>query len=367
VDEERRVLTGLETHPWERVGSSMPSVPAGVAAQRILRGMPSEDRWIDDYLSVGLVDWPEGLRSHFESMLRRSTRKLLMWLLISPGGLLFGVAIAFAGYNTAVHPVTSAIALSLCAIGILGLPLTMLLGNDAHKVRISAKKALRCDRPERFELGHHVEEEAAAARALGVKATLDGVPRALIIEPGSSLLLQVDDAPAQALKEVHVRKTAHVEFAPELINQTGRRPLDTAERDELRRHIRSKARSIWWVYPAYTVVTLTFGMLCYSLIVMHALPKTDLLFSIMTPIAWIGGTWFVFGPFRIVRRSLARFRRDLRAGMTEIVEGHVAVKDLRESGRLVHDPIVNPSVVRRLSESGIWWEIDGTPAPWRRS
>jgi len=328
--------------------------------------MTARDRWIDDYLSVGLVDWPEGLRSHFESIRRRSTRKLLMWLLISPGGLVLGIAIAFLGYNSPVHPVTSAIALVLCAIGILGFPLTMLLGNDAHKVRISAKKALRCERPERFELGYHVEEEAAAARALGAKVTLDGVPRALLIEPGLSLVLQIDDVPQGEFKEVRVRETARAETSSDQVAGPSQRPLDTAECDELRSHIRSRARFFWWFYPIYAVVTVTFGLLCYSLIVNHAVPSTDIGFSIMVAIAWIGGTWFVFGPLRNVRRTLALLRTDLRAGMTEIVDGHVAVKEVLEISGNQDGPVVNPSVVRRLSESGIWRDIDGTPAPWRR-
>ena len=327
--------------------------------------MRDEDRWIGEYQSVGPVEWPQGLRADIEAKLRRATRKLMFWVYMCPGNILVGVAIAALGYSTAAHPVTSAIGLALAGIGLLSFPVSLLLGNDARKLRSKAKAAWRCRLPEKFELGVHAEEELEAARGRGEDIAEDSFVRAIYIDPVSSLVLQVDDEPMRVLDPVKVKGVARPAGSSAFGEGPREHRLSEGELEELRKYVRSGRVSLLGLHAFYALLTVGFVLVWTSIILHWPSHGAGVGASVLISLLWVVKTLAVIGPERTRGRLLALLRRDVREGDCEVVEGRDAVRDLAPSASLDDDDDL-PAVVRRLRESKVWWEIDGTPAAWRR-
>ncbi len=324
--------------------------------------MTIEQRWIDDYRSAGLVDWPDGLRDAITSMFRRSTRRMICWYVFIPIGVGIGIAIAMLSDRWLDEVAATILGTVVAAIGV---GIGVLRGNDYHKERIKAKDALRCDRVERFELGQHVLDEIGAAIGLGLRATHEGIPRVLYVCPSASLGLQVDRLVLDSLQHVRIR-VVHAVPVADGVGPGEELPLTDEEITEIRSFIRETKRHWKWLYLVYAALSVGF-LLRLSQFLMGELSREDLNASVSGSLLWLVLTLVVLGPHRRNRVFLWGLGRDLRRGTTEVVEGHVAVVELVASGKMRAEPVVKPSRVRRLSVSGVWWEVDGTPAVWRRA
>ena len=127
--------------------------------------MPGGDRWIGDYRSMGLVEWPAGLREAMRARARRATGRFMGWTWLAVAAFVFSVAMAAVASGPSGRLWKPEFVFA--GMGVLVFLVAVLRGNDWQKERIKARKALRSERLERFELGRHVEEEVAANRALG--------------------------------------------------------------------------------------------------------------------------------------------------------------------------------------------------------
>ncbi|MCA9312443.1 MAG: hypothetical protein KDA21_14615 [Phycisphaerales bacterium] len=329
--------------------------------------MPGGDRWIGDYRSMGLVEWPAGLREAMRARARRATGRFMGWTWLAVAAFVFSVAMAAVASGPSGRLWKPEFVFA--GMGVLVFLVAVLRGNDWQKERIKARKALRSERLERFELGRHVEEEVAANRALGMEIGL-GMPRVLLVAPSSALLLQVDGEAAVAVEEVVVHETgARAPSLPESGEGSSSAPLSPEEREELGRLIRVCRRPWKWIYLFYVWVSVGVSALAYRLAIGGGVDAEDWVLSGAVVILWPLMTHSIFfGGHRRRRRLVAALRRDLRNGRAEVVEGYVAAREARESQDGVgHPPVVTPEEVRRLCESGLWWEVDGVPAAWRRA
>ena len=117
----------------------------------------------------------------------------------------------------------------------------------------------------------------------------------------------------------------------------------------------------------YAWLTFGFAGWGYRLLTGYPMEPFDWTYVATVGVLWPLATFWLRVPFRRWRRVLPRLRRDLRAGVAETIEGHVAAADLRASRPLDESSLrINPSVVWRLPQSGLWWDVDGIPAGWRR-
>ncbi|MEM9166175.1 MAG: hypothetical protein AAGB48_04045 [Planctomycetota bacterium] len=324
--------------------------------------MVESDRWIQDYRSVGLVEWPNGLRDTLALRLRHSTRKLLIWMLISSGCILLGVGIVLLGYLDILRDIAPPI---LFAVSVLAFPIAILRGNDFHKVRIKAKQASRCTHPERFEIARHVDEELAAMKALGLQVENEAIPRALFVDPATSLVLQIDDEVPASFERANIRVIqSDIEQSP--TQECTESALSEHERAELRSWIDRTRRPWKWRYLFYVGISAGFFAWVYRLIVGLPTDRSDWGFFGLVTSLWLPMTYWVFVPHRNLRKRLASMRQDAREGILEIIEGHQAVAHLVASGEIADTPPVQPCLVKRLSVSKVWWTVDGVPAAWRR-
>ncbi len=326
--------------------------------------MPGEERWIGDYRSVGLVDWPPELRRGLVERLRRTNRKLLLWLVAPPGLLLAGCGLGLAAESLRL-PGSFAILLVFAGAAVIALGGAILRGNDLLKLRGPLRQVLRCERPERFEPSPHVLEEIRASRALGRALPDWNLPTPLLIDPASSRLLQAGEAPAAELKLMQVLVTEGVGAAVDYGDLPAAVALTEAELEELGAFIRRHTRHWASLYRWYTFVSVVAGIWIYRIASGQKLAVVTWGFAIAGILLWIWMTRQVLGPHRVQRRIIGSLRRDREAGTTEAIAGATAVADLRREGQAI-EGVVTPGIVRRLA-SGLWWEVDGTPAVWRRS
>lgn len=316
--------------------------------------MNATQRWIGDYRSVGLVDWPGGLREALRARLRRANRMIMLWVVI-PAITLFLWAVvhivdSFAGLGF-TNPAIGGIGFMVggAAVAVCCLP-----GNDYHKIRLSLKRALRCAQLERFRLGDHVNDEIDTATLLGLGASIervtDQLPRTLLVNPRRSLLLQVDDGPLDLPCEVVIR-TIGVNAAARVTSGFAEIELTPCERDELRGFVARLREE-----HLKSLVMLGFLSIPLQSLVLIAKVLWEAA-SLLYPRKDLDG--------RVLIRDL---KLDLRFGLTEIVDGDRAVAEFRQVGAWSqHVSPVTPIWVRRLSVSKVWWEVEGVPAIWRRS
>lgn len=334
---------------------------------------PHPQRWIGDYCSAGRVDWPAGLRDALAATRRRARRSSLKWAATPPALFLLIVAVGFACEPFLARPTPTPVLITIAMVFLVVLIVTILCVNDLRKVLSSIHAVERSDHLERFVLGTHVLDDVAAAKALGLFASLDGIAQALYVEPRSALLLQADDAPLAAPQPVTITEPAP-SHAPAQSRQHqapippigSTHPLVTAELDELRRYLKTAARrqSVFWLI----YLALSAGISVISYRVATGLPiSEDLGFAILVTVFWVFATVAIFRQVLPERRRLRLLRKDIHDGISEVVAGHIAIADWRNAHALDATAVqINPEVVRRLPNSGVWWEVDGVPATWRR-
>jgi hypothetical protein len=334
---------------------------------------PRSQRWIGDYCSTGKVDWPADLRDALAVNRRRVRRSLLKWAATPPALFLLIVAIGFACEPFLSRPTPTPVLVTVAIVFLLVLIVTILCVNDLRKVLSNIHAAERGEQLERFALGNHVLEDVAAANALGLSASLEGIAQTLYVEPRSSLLLQTDDTPLAAPQPVTITEPA-ASHAPAQSQQHqatippigGTQPLTAAELDELRRYLKATARrqSVFWLI----YLALSTGVCVTGYRVAMGLPiREDLDFAILVTVFWVFANVALFRQVLPERRRLWLLRKDMHDGISEVVAGHKAIADWHNAHALDATAVrINPEVVRRLPNSGVWWEVDGVPATWRR-
>lgn len=337
---------------------------------------PTAERWIGDYRSIGLCEWPAGLRASFGGFRRRATHRVFVLLALLLVVLVIAIAAAVLADRLFQRPLSDAVLISaVIAGGILMIPLVLGL-SDALRRRADLGRLLQYPHVERFDLSPHVREEVAAARALGINASVEGLPVSLFVIPAPpgdpqapSVLVQVDNHAQTPPALVIVRSLAPTSEAPPTFSpdSAGWEPLSPAELDELRLSIRMAAQASRRFTIVYTLLSLGVAALALRLVVGGGIPAAAIFWFIVIPLAWLFMTWRHLPEMPRRRQVLKMLRLDLAEGRTLVQDGRTAIAELRSAGLLdPREPIVNPGVVRLLPHSRYWWEVDGVPAAWRR-
>lgn len=109
----------------------------------------SQERWFGDFRSVGLVDWPEGLRDEVHHELTSVRSEYFRWAALAVLSAVVGVGLAIAvAITPSVHLLFAvpALALAMVAPGVAGH-----CGDDRRERWTSAKAALRGRQLDVFE------------------------------------------------------------------------------------------------------------------------------------------------------------------------------------------------------------------------
>ncbi|MCA9277500.1 MAG: hypothetical protein H6815_01780 [Phycisphaeraceae bacterium] len=348
-----------------------------------------EDRWIGDYRSIGLTEWPQALRERVTALHRRSTWRRRWWLI----SLLVPVAIVFAGVPIIqdLRPQTGAVIgnviVTVCVVVSVALVMVgLLLAIDHDKFRVRSKGALKRDKIECFVLGEHIQAEAAAAEALGQPIPYAGAPREIWLDPKTCAVLCVGDRVPRLLPIVAVRTITRMQsslvaqhitepvsplpliepaqgpVSPRAKECASERTLDAAEIKEFAGYVKRASLNAdpmyYFVYAAVMVALPVMVVLIWTGYV-HLWPHVIS--------SGLAALWMTYRAKRFCKsRAWVRvLRRDLKRGVVEIIDGYDAIADFGPLPPGVPKPIP-PEVVHRLPESGVWWEADGVPAAWRR-
>lgn len=337
---------------------------------------PPTDRWIGDYRSIGLCEWPAGLRESFGGFRRRATRRAFVWLALLLVVLVIAITAAALADRLFPRPLSDAVLITaVIAGGILTIPVILGL-SDALRRRTDLGRLLQYSHVERFELSQHVRDEVAAARALGINASVEELPVSLFVIPAPpghpqapGVLVQVDQHAQAPPALVIVRSLAHRSEEPRtpITDSTGWEPLSPSELQELRLSIRMGTQAFRRFSIVYTLFSIGVAALALRLLVGGGIPGTTIFWFIVIPVAWLFMTWRGLPGMLRQRQALKMLRLDLAVGRTLVQDGRTAIAELRSAGLLdPREPIVNPGVVRLLPHSRYWWEVDGVPAAWRR-
>lgn len=330
--------------------------PSGQGSE--LDGAPSLERWIDDHRSVGAVPWPDGVRDELR-LLRRG----------SLAGASLGCPVALILLVLALlllvqwTPSRSGHWLLLPCIVLPAI--AWLYGRDHRTRRRAITRALRCEALERFEIAEHVEEESRAAAALGAVGAMPEQFGALLVASPAGMVVRVGDR-TRSPTPVTIRLIQHYRTSLPAVGAI--RPLTDWERNEVRRHARHIASTPWLVVTGCVSVGMLAGL---AIFVGHWIGTGTAPTASQALRALMTAAFLVFlvrarphiKAERQFRRSLGR---DARDGLLETVDGATAVADLVARHGRDARPTVTPTIVTRLQRSGVWWEIDGTPASWRR-
>ncbi|MFK7883385.1 MAG: hypothetical protein AB8F26_04265 [Phycisphaerales bacterium] len=327
----------------------------------------SHHRWIDDYRSAGLVDWPVDLRKSLIASRRKAIRTILICGLPPP--ILFVVAFIVSIEGSSYMPalLATAIEIVLWTVTILWAAVGFSIARKARKRRRLAKRALRSPQLERFELSEHVDEQAAAAAELGAIPVIHSTALALYIAPRSSLILQVEDTILNDPEPAEIRTVAAASEVD--AHGIGVRPLTTAEAEEIRQLIRRAGHRVLWVIPFFGGFSFFLVMGCVAALSRGLSTGDWITFGVLSSL-WLRVTIEIVGRGGVVRRFF-RFRRgllaDIAADEVEIIPGHIAIVELAAKNDPDDPPPeVIPGLVVRLPQSGRWWSCDGVPAVWRR-
>lgn len=331
--------------------------------------MPAtHERWIDDYRSVGLVDWPPGLRDTIVHRRRAALRLILICILPQPFLLVATVVFLIGGNAYFADWLAAVMGGTLIVLMLLWISIGSLAAYKARIRRARDKRSLKAPQLELFELSQHIEEDADAAMELGItNAPLPDVLRRYV-EPKTRLLLQEDTTPQDELLRVSIRTLA-ADATPN-DGALGIRPLEPHEIDEIRALSSRAGRWLLWLPAIYLAMTV-YVFLGTVAIFNRTLSIGDWLGFFITGTFWLAISKAAISPNGLPRRYLrfrAALRSDRKRGEAEMVKGHIAVAELdAKADPYDPPPEIVPELVCRLPETGRWWTFDGVPAPWRRA
>jgi len=331
----------------------------------------SQERWFGDFRSVGLVDWPEGMRDEFRLERQRLFLPMLLWPVLTVPALAVSIYLNAASFLNGWSPAAAAMSWVAVGVGIVVFAFGMMRCRKAWKRRGLIARVLRSDQLERFELSQSVIDEVLLAHARHHDTPeqvdpLAGVPLELLIAPRARLLVQIGDERDRPLTEVAIRSVSqhagfeesadgyHIQLTP----------------DELR-ELRAYRRKHMMIIPTTFLLGAIFvSVLALTVTTLNAAGPTSYRDKRLIAGTIVFAAAFVYAFFieQPKQLRLARLlKRDIEDGFCEILDSVAAAEDLIAAG-LPEEIRVDdtPSIVRRLPHSKRWWLIDETPAPWRR-
>jgi hypothetical protein len=330
---------------------------------------PSVERWIDDYRSEGVIEWPEGLRDALREAARKPRRTFRFWILIGPANLGMGVvmipvSILLNTNGWQVGYATAGLSVFGLVVGLCSLPFASLLGNDAQKLVRLYKQANDATQIEIFRRGEHVDEYVTASNAIGRPIDLSSSPSHLLISPPHALHVGsvVDDQVFPVLPPcpVAVRNLAAVETTTD-----ASRTFTMEEKDELRKHIRSLGASSWQK-DVMTVMGLAGANA--ALLGVNIIQSRDALLLACAFVLLAIVIHRYTNPGLKRRRLRASLEHDLADdAVWQIAWPSLRAEIIAEGGTTDDLPDVPPEFVERLPNSKLIWTVDGIPAPWRRA
>lgn len=354
---------------------------------------PAVDRWIGDYRSVGLVEWPDDLRDSMSKSWKRPRFWARFWIVACPVmfvvGLLLGifaVVIKNAGWSSAAD-VALGIGGVMMVIGFVALPFFLLLGRDAFRLSSTYRKALREPQVEMFVRSPHVDEEAAVAATLGLASDLSGVATSVYLAPRAGLLVGVQfethlkpitpplpqivatlSVPASRLS-TEQPPTPESDLIESIVAPNDAAPrmqiLNAHELAEIATYRRSIGSVKGWVALGVSAAFVGMGVTAF---ILGTIQWWHYIALGLWGLALAAGIRNVLLSYPARRRLRAALRRDLEGGSLELLPWSLVREELLTDGARHEDlPAVPPEFVERLPASKLVWSLDGIPAPWRRA
>lgn len=326
----------------------------------------SQERWFGDYQSVGLVDWPDGLRELLQDRYRRHRRVMWRWLSIPISIIILG----FAGALVATIPAVGAYPLGVILVSLIAavaaFALVVLFANDARAASKIALKAWTSESLERFTPCRAAIDEFEKMNLVDRELNFRDAPLEMLILPEGDIVVQHDRSPNIILGTLPIM-TLGCTDQPEVEAETAALSLTASELDEIKNRRKMVLEPLWKFAVFYIALTVAMAGLVVLFVLSPATLQRDVTFSVFVALLWIYSTWVLAFPMR--QRMLIAYRlgRDLVEATCEVLDGAKAVNELYAAG-LPDElrPDSPPRVVRRLRHSGLWWLLDDTPALWRR-
>jgi len=251
-------------------------------------------------------------------------------------------------HNTpALQHLTDPVIAVLASATAVSLPLAILLGRDQGKLRRLYTAALRNDTLECFE-PHSVTDS-----------------NPILVSPRAELVVCEGDEWRFPPARVLIRQVARAprERTGELANYAHLKP---EELEEIRQHVRAaRVRFRRWLI-GYTLFSAYALLALVASLTGAAARSGNLPSAFLTLFLWSGSTWWLIKGRPLRSRRVARqLSADLLEGYATCIDGSEAVADYAPDILGLADDSV-PTRVWLLAHSGIPWEIDNVPAPWRR-
>ncbi|MFG0291890.1 MAG: hypothetical protein ACF8MJ_01920 [Phycisphaerales bacterium JB050] len=331
--------------------------------------MPRE-RWFGDYRSVGTVDWPEDLQHDLRTERRGLFRKMVLWPILTLPPLVGSIILNANSFLNSWSPQLSLLTWVALGLSLVLFAFGLMRCYLAWIRRQLIRRALRSPQLERFELAPGIIDDILLAHAQTADHPtadpLEGTPREVLIAPKPKLLVFVPDCPTSPLTPVTIQTVSKAQSLDTSVDGHTL-PLTTEELRELRKHRRNCLMVLPISLVLVAVFVLALNYATKALTSSAPMSFRDWKAVIATGCFAIGLLYifFVEVPSKLKRAKLVG--KDITAGHCDLLDGETALDELSDAPLRTKISLdIPPTIVRRLPHSKLWWQLDDTPAPWRR-